>query len=51
MYNGPNGAAHAALYLDLAQDSTQRHWLQTFVAGKGYKKFDRPDALTALPTS
>ncbi|KAH6867338.1 hypothetical protein B0T10DRAFT_534275 [Thelonectria olida] len=35
-----NGDAHANLYWELAQDKTQGPWMQTFVTGVGYKKFD-----------
>ena len=34
-----DGAAHADLFFDLAEDSKQRPWQQTFVAGEGYKDF------------
>lgn len=34
-----NGDAHADLYLQLAPDSEQKSWLQTFVKGRGYVKF------------
>ena len=34
-----NGDAHADLYLQLATDSEQKSWLQTFVKGQGYVKF------------
>lgn len=45
MYTGLNGAAHAKLYLELAADPAQREWQQTFVAEKGYKKFERLEAV------
>ena len=35
-----NGPAHAARFWELSQDRTQHHWMDTFVAGIGYKKFD-----------
>jgi hypothetical protein len=35
-----DGDAHAELYWDLAQDSNQREWMQTFVKDKGYVDFD-----------
>ncbi len=34
-----DGDAHAKHYLQLAQNPTQEHWLQTFVKGKGYQDF------------
>ena len=37
-----DGDAHADLYWELAQDKAQRPWMQTFVKGVGYKKFDSP---------
>jgi hypothetical protein len=45
MFNGPDGVPHAELYLDLAKDPAQREWQQTFVAGKGYKKFEHLETL------
>lgn len=39
MWEGPNAAAHAKLYMELSETSEIRTWLHTFVAGKGYKKF------------
>ncbi|KAI1640670.1 putative short chain type dehydrogenase [Biscogniauxia mediterranea] len=38
-----SGKAHADLYLELAKDPAQRPWQQTFVAGKGYVKFERKE--------
>ncbi|KAK5112200.1 hypothetical protein LTR85_011633 [Meristemomyces frigidus] len=35
-----SGPAHADLYLELAQGKTQGPWMQTFVQGVGYTKFD-----------
>ncbi|KFY79250.1 hypothetical protein V499_01727 [Pseudogymnoascus sp. VKM F-103] len=35
-----NGDAHAELYLKLAGEKTQGEWLQTFVKGVGYTKFE-----------
>ncbi|KAF0643192.1 hypothetical protein FPSE5266_07860 [Fusarium pseudograminearum] len=35
-----DGDAHAKLYWELAHAKTQGPWMQTFVAGVGYKKFD-----------
>ncbi|KAI5918847.1 putative short chain type dehydrogenase [Camillea tinctor] len=43
MTQGLGGKAHADLYLDLAKDPAQRPWQQTFVAGKGYVKFEKKD--------
>ncbi|KAL2205195.1 NAD(P)-binding protein [Sarocladium strictum] len=40
MWDGPSGEGHAQLYLDLAESDERRHWLQTFVAGQGYKRFE-----------
>ncbi|KAH8429235.1 uncharacterized protein LDX57_006902 [Aspergillus melleus] len=34
-----SGPAHAERYWELSQDRTQHEWMDTFVAGKGYKKF------------
>ncbi|KAF1807953.1 putative short chain type dehydrogenase [Eremomyces bilateralis CBS 781.70] len=42
-----SGDAHAELYWDLAHGKTQGPWMQTFVQGVGYKKFD--SAYTSLP--
>jgi hypothetical protein len=39
MFTDLNGDGHAALYTELAEADSQRPWLQTFVTGKGYKKF------------
>lgn len=39
-----NGDAHAELYWKLAEDKTQGPWMQTFVKGVGYTKFDSPYA-------
>ena len=35
-----DGEAHAKLYWELAEAKTQGPWMQTFVKGVGYKKFD-----------
>jgi len=35
-----DGEAHANLYWELADAKTQGPWMQTFVQGVGYKKFD-----------
>ncbi|KXG48108.1 uncharacterized protein PGRI_019780 [Penicillium griseofulvum] len=35
-----NGGAHADLYWELAHAEAQGPWMQTFVHGEGYKKFD-----------
>ncbi|OBT38601.1 hypothetical protein VE00_11112 [Pseudogymnoascus sp. WSF 3629] len=35
-----NGDAHAELYLKLAEEKGQGEWMQTFVEGVGYTKFD-----------
>ncbi|RMZ77280.1 hypothetical protein DV737_g4466, partial [Chaetothyriales sp. CBS 132003] len=35
-----NGDAHADLFWELAHAKTQGPWMQTFVQGVGYKKFD-----------
>lgn len=35
-----DGEAHAKLYCELAEAKTQGPWMQTFVKGVGYKKFD-----------
>jgi hypothetical protein len=35
-----DGEAHANIYWDLAHGQTQGPWMQTFVKGVGYKKFD-----------
>ncbi|KAF2675329.1 putative short chain type dehydrogenase [Microthyrium microscopicum] len=35
-----DGDAHARLYWQLANDETQGSWMQTFVKGVGYRKFD-----------
>ncbi|KIW20278.1 hypothetical protein PV08_00853 [Exophiala spinifera] len=43
MYTGLSGPAHADQYLKLAQDPKQGPWLQTFVEGKGYVEFPRPE--------
>jgi len=34
-----DGAAHAKLYVELAEGGAQRPWQQTFVKGVGYKHF------------
>ena len=34
-----DGAAHAELYLQLAEGKSQGPWQQTFVKGIGYKHF------------
>lgn len=36
---GVDGPAHGELYTELAEESTQRPWQQTFVKGIGYKEF------------
>lgn len=36
----PDAPAHAATYLELAQDVEQRPWNYTFVKGVGYTAFD-----------
>jgi hypothetical protein len=35
-----DGDAHADLYWALSQGKEQEPWMQTFVKGEGYKKFD-----------
>ncbi|KAH7473037.1 hypothetical protein FOMA001_g11842 [Fusarium oxysporum f. sp. matthiolae] len=35
-----DGDAHADLYWELSQGKEQEPWMQTFVKGEGYKKFD-----------
>ncbi|KAI1024389.1 hypothetical protein LB503_007107 [Fusarium chuoi] len=35
-----DGDAHADLYWDLSQGKEQGPWMQTFVKGEGYRKFD-----------
>lgn len=35
-----DGEAHGDLLLDLVQAESQGPWLQTFVKGLGYRKFD-----------
>ncbi|RQM06575.1 hypothetical protein DH86_00001199 [Scytalidium sp. 3C] len=35
-----DGEAHAKLYWKLAEEKTQGPWMQTFVKGAGYTKFD-----------
>ncbi|EXK29602.1 hypothetical protein FOXG_11840 [Fusarium oxysporum f. sp. lycopersici 4287] len=35
-----DGNAHADLYWELSQGKEQGHWMQTFVKGEGYKKFE-----------
>lgn len=35
-----NGDAHAEMYLKLAEEKGQGEWMQTFVKGVGYTKFD-----------
>ncbi|KIW09944.1 hypothetical protein PV08_11720 [Exophiala spinifera] len=37
-----SGEAHAKHYWELAEDKSQGPWLQTFVNGVGYTKFDGP---------
>lgn len=37
-----DGDAHANLFWELAHAETQGPWMQTFVQGVGYKKFDTP---------
>ena len=34
-----SGAAHAEFYYELATANDSKPWLQTFVAGKGFKSF------------
>jgi hypothetical protein len=34
-----SGPAHAARYWELSQDRQQHAWMDTFVAGEGYQKF------------
>ena len=34
-----DGDAHRQLYVELAEEAKQLHWLQTFVKGKGYVDF------------
>jgi hypothetical protein len=34
-----DGEAHGRLYTELAEDTSQRDWQQTFVKGVGYKSF------------
>ncbi|KAI1494072.1 putative short chain type dehydrogenase [Biscogniauxia mediterranea] len=41
-----SGKAHADQYLELAKDAAQRPWQQTFVAGKGYVKFEAKEFRT-----
>lgn len=38
-YSDIDGAAHAELYVDLAESRSQGPWRQTFVKGVGYKDF------------
>ena len=35
-----DGEAHAKLYWELAEEKTHGPWMQTFVKGMGYTKFD-----------
>jgi hypothetical protein len=35
-----NGEAHAKLYWELSEAKKHGPWMQTFVNGVGYKKFD-----------
>jgi hypothetical protein len=39
-----DGEAHAKLYWELAEDKTQRPWMQTFVKDVGYLDFDKKEA-------
>jgi hypothetical protein len=39
MYTGLSGQAHAEHYVELIEGKEQGSWQQTFVAGKGYRKF------------
>ena len=39
MWEGPGGDAAAKYYLELAESSENRPWLQTFVKGAGYRDF------------
>lgn len=36
-----SGVAHAERYWELSQDRKQRPWMDTFVAGHGYKEFPK----------
>lgn len=36
-----SGIAHAERYWELSQDRKQRPWMDTFVAGQGYKEFPK----------
>ena len=36
-----SGVAHAERYWELSQDRKQRPWMDTFVAGQGYKEFPK----------
>lgn len=36
-----SGVAHAERYWELSQDRKQRQWMDTFVAGQGYKEFPK----------
>jgi len=38
-YSAVDGPAHAKLYAELAEGTSQGPWQQTFVKGIGYKKF------------
>ena len=38
-YADLNGEAHGEHYVQLAEDTSQGPWQQTFVKGVGYKKF------------
>lgn len=37
-----SGSAHALRYWELSQDKQQHPWMDTFVAGVGYTKFEPP---------
>jgi len=45
MMKDRSGEAHAVHYLELAGDSTQRPWFQTFVDGRGYVDFGEKHGL------
>lgn len=38
-FSAIDGPAHAKFYLDLAEETSQGPWQQTFVKGVGYQKF------------
>jgi hypothetical protein len=39
VWDGSDPEGHAKLYIELAETDEVRPWQQTFVVGKGYKKF------------